>query len=366
MKIGIITLTGINYGNRLQNYAVQEIITKLGYDVKTFHNPFFPGFNQYIHIIKKLVKKVFFFYKYRADLDRETRFGEFDKKYIRYSKFWLNKKNHRIKIAKQFDCLICGSDQVWNPSTQNYGYNNFGMFAEQAKRISLAASFGVDKFPETRRTEFSSYIKGFYRISVREESGAEIVRSLVNKNVETIIDPTLMIDGSDWLKLAKKPSWLGEGEYVLEYILGNRDEELNDIRRYIEMNKKVYIKLMDRSILEYYTIDPGEFIYLIYHCKAMITDSYHGAIFSFIFDKPLMIFERIDQYESMHTRLYNLLKNLHLEDRLRHNMENYKMQIFTCDYSIGKENLCKEKNKFNTFIQEALGLNYYESDRNVS
>lgn len=245
--------------------------------------------------------------KYGAEVKRERTFAIFDKKYVKFSHFWMNRPKDLKKASVYYDCFVCGSDQVWNPSTYNYGANNFAMFAGGGKKkITMAPSFGVTDFPAERKEEFATYLNSFSQLSIREKSGADIIRQLTGRDTQVVIDPTLMFKADEWEKIEECPSWLKNKKYLLTYTLGNQYQK-EWIQQFAEKYNLDVINLMDQSNLDYYTVDPAGFLYLIHHCEIMVTDSFHGSVFSVLFDRPLVIMERKDEFVSMNTRLDNLV-----------------------------------------------------------
>lgn len=219
-KAAIITLTVANHGNRLQNLATQWIFEELGYETETIHNPFDPTYSEIKHNIINFAKKIIGNARQKSNANREEAFKLFDRRYIKYSKYWINNANHRRILDNQYDLFVCGSDQLWNPTTENYGANNFAMFCQNNKKITMAPSFGVETFPERRVEEYRNYLNSFRHLSVRETSGAQIIKSITGRDAKVVIDPTLMIAKEKWESIAKKPGWLGDNKYILCYVLG--------------------------------------------------------------------------------------------------------------------------------------------------
>ncbi|URN84112.1 polysaccharide pyruvyl transferase family protein [Acetobacterium wieringae] len=284
---------------------------------------------------------------------RERAFNKFDVRFIKYSKYWLNNKKHRELLDSQYDYFVCGSDQIWNPSTYNFGSNNFAMFATSTKKVTMAPSFGVTDFPKEREKEFRECLNTFKYVSVREVSGTEIVKTLTGKEAEVTIDPTLMIDKDTWRIIAQKPAWLKDGNYILCYTLGMQymNDWVNDLAKQYDSN---VINLMDNSYFDYYTTDPAGFLYLIDNCKLMITDSFHGSIFAIVFDRPLVVMERKDEYVSMNTRLDNMLHLFDLEDRRYSNVVQTN-QFMKHSYCHTYEIIREEQKKGNEFLQKSFG-----------
>ena len=352
-KAAIVTLTVANYGNRLQNLAVQMILENMGYETETLHNPFDPNYSEKSHQLKNKIKMLLFRKKFYAQVSRERAFDAFDERYIKYSKYWMNNPKHIAVLNQKYDFFVCGSDQLWNPTSYNYGANNFAMFASSEKKVTMAPSSGVTEFPKEREHEFAEYLNTFRRISVRESSGAEIVRQLTGKHAYTAIDPTLMISRDQWASVSEKPSWFKDEKYILCYFLGSSYLD-KTIKTIAEEHHCRVIDLMDKSNIDYYTTDPSGFLYLVAHSELMITDSFHGSVFSVLFDRPLAVVERKDEFVSMNTRLDNLLGLFGLEDR-KFSVLSESDRFMDHDYSIAYKILEKEKKAAYDFLISSFG-----------
>lgn len=350
-KAAIVTLTVANYGNRLQNLATQWVIESFGYETETLHNPFELNYSRWKHQLINNIKRIVGNKRQKLNAKREQSFDRFDSRYIKYAPFWLNNNKHIGKLNEYYDCFVCGSDQLWNPTTYNYGAKNFGMFAENKKKITMAPSFGVDKFPDERKEEFKEYLNTFKRLSVREKSGQDIIYALTGRESQVVIDPTLMIDRDKWEKIAKRPDWLSDKKYILLYALGDAYmakwvQEVSERKAYEVIN------LMDCENGDYYCADPSQFLYLIQHCELMITDSFHGSVFSIIFNRPFVVMERKDKYVSMNTRLDNLLDMFGLVDRRFSLIKDSDM--FHIDYKHVYKILDEKRQEAYNFVKKAV------------
>lgn len=221
------------------------------------------------------------------------------------------------------------------------------------KSFTYASSFGIDEFDES----FKKYLKkifntkSFNKISIREKSGAEVLSNILNRNdIVNLIDPTLLLDVNDWNKIVKKPKKKIDN-YVLCYFLGNNENKVK-IEEYARKNNLKIVNLLDFND-DFYLSDPSEFLYLEKNAKMIFTDSFHSSVFAFIFKTPLIIFNRVDNYEKMNSRLYDFVDMFEL-DCLYDSSRNFDDYIF--DYSKGYNVLKKEKDKSYIFLKQALRL----------
>ena len=185
---------------------------------------------------------------------------------------------------RDFDYYLCGSDQVWNPLYHKPSY--FATFAAKEKRVSYAASFGISALPEQYACKYKDYLNDMQHISVREQTGAEIVQQLTGKDAISLVDPTLMLDKNNWKSISKKPKFNIESKYLLTYFLGTISEETDSyIKKIAEENHLQIISLHKFAKNDYwYYTGPSEFIWLIENASLVCTDSFHASVFSVIKD----------------------------------------------------------------------------------
>ncbi len=322
--IGILTLNGFfNYGNRVQNYALQIVLEKLNFKVDTIwwdeskklvadKNLFnFKSLRRYVlnkHGFRESGTRDFL-----ADGIKEYNIKKFSEKYIH--------TQYEYKIAsdlnERYDHFVVGSDQVWNP----YWVNSeimYLMFAKPEKRIAYAASYGIAEIPEKYRKEVKHALEGMHAISVREEAGAEIVRTLTGKDVPVLIDPTALLTKEEWYSIAEKPFYIKDERYILTYFLGEVPKNIQrEIDNIAQTNGFSVIHLMDKSNLDHYCTSPQEFIWLIKNCEIMYTDSFHGTIFSIIMNKPFIVTSKKTRNKKMNmdSRIDTILSTFKLSDR---------------------------------------------------
>lgn len=349
-KVGIVTITlGINYGNRLQNYALQETLNKIGVVSQTFENIY-----QEKNIFKKIKRQQVLKKKEKIFELKLKKFHEFDNKYINI-KGKIKSSHVPKKINKQFDYFICGSDQIWNPYFDGNRGPNFLMFAKKDKTISYAASFGTSDIPSERKLEFKKYLEHIGSLSCREEQGVKIIKDLTGRDAQLVLDPTLLLNKTEWEQIAKKTKYAPQKKYLLTYFLGNiSDDYIKKINYISDKNNLKVFNVMDLSDINKFSTDPSEFIYLIQNAELICTDSFHGTIFSIIFNKPYIIFDRNDNIESMSSRFTSLNNILKLPNRYYKNIR--EEDIFKIDYSLINITIEKERNKSIEYLKKSLKL----------
>lgn len=192
-KVAIITIESMNFGNRLQNYALQQVLKSQNCSVKTLHRK--PKISGCKANLKRCVQSIL--------QTKAAKFRQFDSN-IDFSNIVIDRDNYPQDLSRQFDYFIVGSDQVWNPFYDFVaGKCDFLTFANDNQKISYAASLGVSEIPKERTEEYKEYLKTFKAISVREKQGAKIVKNLANRETTVVLDPTLLLDENEWTKVEK-------------------------------------------------------------------------------------------------------------------------------------------------------------------
>ena len=340
--IGIVTINDFNYGNRLQNLAMLQIVKE--YDeafnlLCDFENFKLKPFDR----LKVIVKKIFL----KNERERVKNFKRFNKKYINNYPVKLKRTMNFENINKKFDAYIVGSDQIWNPNFYPNMYFNFLGFAGDKKKIAVSPSISVSLLTNSQKDEFVKYIDSFDYLSCREREGCELLKEFTNKEIIHLIDPTLYLDREFWFSKCEKPVFHDETkEYILVYALGEKEK----ISKFADENKFKIIDILDKNT-PYYRCGPSQFLYLIKNARLVLTDSYHASIFSFLFNTPMIIFERIDKNVSMNSRITNLVEVLDIRNRLFKNINLNEIFITNYNYTL----LEKYKAKFNLYIRETIG-----------
>lgn len=363
-KVGIVTINdNDNYGNRLQNYATQTVLESLGINAITIknRNRFNNRYNNKITMLKKILGEVH--YVLFKDKKRKTKRYKCFKEFNKNIKFTKCIKTMNSKMNNQYDYFIVGSDQVWKPTYERLSEMDLLMFAKPEKRISYAASFGIDQLPEKNKEKTKRELEKFKMISVREEAGKKIVEDLTNrKDVEVLLDPTMMLDQEQWDKVSKKPEMLKEEKYILTYFLGEISEKRkNEINRIAQKYDCKIINILDKNS-EFYQTGPSEFLYLEKNAFLICTDSFHSCVFALIYKRPFVVFDREDNLVKMNSRIDTFLNTFKLNNRrfngtiLEENLDN--------NYEEAYEILNKEKLKSIEFLRKALNLNGEEYNEN--
>lgn len=367
-RIGILTINVnlMNHGNRLQNYALQEILRKLGHNALTVdYTPVYPAssFSYSASIQKKagrffplrmlpgkavrLIVRFVNRYAYRRKIES---FNDFVRSKIK----WTNEKytlgSDFSALNQKFDYMIAGSDQIWNPYWEGTQPVYFMGFVPPEKRIAYAASFGVSEIPDDMCERYRAYMNQIPHISCREDTGCDIVENLTGRRPEHVLDPVFLLSKDEWSAMEKEPSrqYLTRKPYILAYFLGGISESTNErIKSF--MNSGYSVVYMDRrDRFDSIFASPEEFLFLVDHAEKILTDSFHGCVFSLIFNKPFMYFDRevSGGNRDMSSRLSSLSRMI----QCRISEEGITLR----DYPAINQVLARERIKSMNFLEASL------------
>lgn len=305
MRINIITQPLFcNYGGILQNYALQEVLRSMGHEVLTVNVPpreiaSHPGWKDYAHAIINMGKRIrgqydcpflnpHTFAKKERELSEPQR--EFVRKHIKKvdCKSPFSKETELVHPA---DLWIVGSDQVWrpwcSPNIENYF---FDFLDDTTPRIAYAASFGTDRWEisEEQTPRIRELAARFKAISVREASGVELCKDYLGIEAQHVLDPTLLLTAEDYIALTGENDYPQE-RYIATYILDPNPDKKKAIK---DESRAFGLPVVPVGRMHRDSFDSVEsWLATIAHADRVITDSFHGTVFSIIFRRPVKILE---------------------------------------------------------------------------
>ena len=353
-KVGIFTIQDSdNYGNRLQNFALQETIKQLGFECYSFMNYRRTNFqNSKIKIIfiKNLVK-IKSFIGNLLNHKRFNNFKAFNKNITFYDKE-IDFSNYQ-RFFNDLDYIVVGSDQVWNADILRLSNVDLLEGIPKEKRVAYAASFGTTNVPDDCKNLLKNNLSEFSHISVREMAGQRIIEDVANiKNVNVLVDPTMLIDCKKWKKIAKKPDGINNKKYVLCYFLGPlSDKNRKIINEFAAEKNWIIIDILNKKN-SFYNSGPAEFLWLEKNAELICTDSFHSSVFALLFGRPFLVLNREDKLADMSSRLDTLLEKFELENRKFSGKIDDDTLI--CSYDKSYEILENERKKSLKFLGEAL------------
>lgn len=350
-KIGLcVCYDTKNFGSQLQVMATQKAIEMLGYDYEVirYKKKLTPAFilksiprlfNPYFVTTKiKKIKKQKSIKKHpeveRMVAIRNRRFDDFVKRYFtKLSRPYVGYKDLK-KGTQNYDAFLTGSDQLWLPGNLGSHFYTQEFVQEEMLKIAYATSFGVSHIPGYQKSRTKYYLNRFQHLSSRELRGSEIIYELTGRQTATVADPTLLFSGADWLSFFENKKVVSE-PYIFCYFLG-----MNGSHREIakELKEKTGLKVVTVPFLDHFVeddmvfgdeklfdIDAADFINLIRNAEYILTDSFHGTVFSILNHKKFITFNRFSEEskESRNSRIDSLCNILGLSER------RYQKDIFT-------------------------------------
>ncbi|MBM6672339.1 polysaccharide pyruvyl transferase family protein [Marseilla massiliensis] len=335
-KIGLVSVHNPNYGSLLQTYALQTYLNEIGvnneiilYTKKNDLRQIRRLMNVQLVLMKwRVVYRDIYCRFFYPDIAksfslRMKAFENFKKKYFKFSPNHIGWKD-LLTTNQDYDTFIIGSDQVWNPI--NIGTDFFNLlFTEDDKyRISYASSFGVSSIPNSQIKKTKQYLERIQCLSTREKTGVEIIKDLTGRDAELVCDPTLLVNKDLWDRLKGEKRFINE-KYIFCYFLGNNPEHRDFANRFKAKTgyKLVALQHLDELILsdinfadiKPFDVGPAEFVNLISNAEFVLTDSFHGTIFSLLYHKRFFTFSRFESSSkgSTNSRVVSLLEMMNVK-----------------------------------------------------
>lgn len=384
MKIAILTLPlHYNYGGNLQCYALIRTLQKLGhevYNIAIIQNQQLPPLKlrPYLYtkrFINKLLGRKYscIFAEQKVIKDRNIVHkyaDEFIKKNIPSTPHQYKDSLSLNELNKyKFNAIIVGSDQVWRPK---YAFPDIRSFFlnflennQQTLRIAYAASFGTDinEYTEQEMHDCGSLIEKFNAVSVRENSALHLIHDVFKWNCPTppqlVLDPTMLLEKEEYMKLVPANIKQDSAKDLFYYILDMTPDKKNLIDHICKDKRLEKFTVFPKSTLpnskvENRIIPPVEdWIQGFNRAELVITDSFHGCIFSIIFNKPFIVFANEKRGIA---RFHSLLKMFNLEDRLITNFADFRQKRMDSTINWTEVNTIMETKKRESvsFLQKAL------------
>lgn len=376
MKLAILTLPlHLNYGGILQAYALQETLIRMGHEVYLVNLPL-PKVRKpdlLKEYAKRFVKKYFLSQPislrgWPSENEYRTiaqNINPFIQQHLKLVQCYSDEDILNWCLTEKIEGFIVGSDQVWRPSYSSFISSFFLEFLGELKlkRISYAASFGLDIWPfsltDTHR--FGEILKCFNAVSVREDTAVLLCDKYWNINAELVLDPTLLLTSSDYIHLSSKQD-LQLNEILTAYILDMSEEKkemMDSLSKYTglqvhyAMAKEKYWTAGAPHLQDCILPSIEYWLYSILNADFVVTDSFHGMVFSILFNKQFICIGNKGRGVS---RFTSLLKWMSLEDRLIYSVNDLDMNILLkkIDYGRVNELLNSAKERSMNFLQHAL------------
>ncbi len=328
MDVGVITIHNHhNYGAVLQAFALNHTIRKLGHDCKTIDCNLDPEKGrrfQWTRYPGALLPNLYIAWHKRAGKRHDRRFRDFIRNKIPLTDVRYDSLKQMTEVPPCFEVYIAGSDQIWRPSMLNKeigdAYHLSFASPERSRLVAYAPSFGVSEIPDSYKQRITRYLMRYHALSARETRGRELIKELTGKEVEQVLDPTLLLNADDYNQILRPPSM--SGEYLLLYPMELGHDLgffklVKQVKKYLSLPVVCVLPLQfsyqwllvaDKIILD---AGPREFLGLFQNASFVCSNSFHGTVFSIIYRKNFIGFP----HSESNIRITSLLEKIGLMDR---------------------------------------------------
>lgn len=369
-----------NYGSQLQSYATTVELARRNIDFEVIRykkkitplllvkslprllNPVFIN----DRIIETSQKKMMLKLHPQLAQDNAVRNAAFDKfsqsRFKKLSPVYYGYEQLKEQ-SKKYTAVMVGSDQLWSPSGITSNFYNLMFADDNTVKISYATSFGVSQINPKYHKIYNTFLNRLDFISVRENSGKKIVEELSSNKAEVVCDPVILLDAEQWLKEIPNKRLYDE-PYIFAYFLGKSAEYRDAVTKFA---KQKGLKIVTEPHMDSYNkadenfgdytpfdIGPAEFVNLIRNAEYVFTDSFHGSVFSMLYQKQFLVFNRYsdNSSSSKNSRIDSFCKNYGLSDRRYNgNIADVENKINYEDV-LGKVDEHRQKSK--AFLDKAL------------
>ena len=383
MKIGILTQPlQNNYGGILQAYALNEVLHSLGHEVIIINRQSkkVSTFRKFGSVLKRIligrtIAPTFLMNEsFKEEISRETR--RFREKYIpNLSQLITDNEDMHNLSNMGFDAYVVGSDQCWrprySPNIRNY-FLDFAINDNRVKRIAYAASFGVShwEFTNEDTAACSELLNKFNAISVREDSAIDLIKKKLGRDDAIhVLDPTMLLNKEHYNDLVESENAPASPGNLNVYVLDKTSEKDKLVR---QIEEKLQLKAFEVLPLkrlneekvtkgnkeDFVYPNPAAWIRGFQDAKFVVTDSFHGTVFSILHNVSFIV---IGNSERGLSRFQSLLKLFGLEDRLITDVDTTKIEYFTdkkIDWVRVNKILDQEREKSLEFLKKWLQVNF--------
>lgn len=284
----------------------------------------------------------------------------------------ITSKEQLLALNEKYDKFVVGSDQVWNLKCNGYDGAFFLDFvSDDSKKVAYAASFGTYDLNPDDKSLYEKYIKRFESISVRENSGVNLVKNLTGKDSISCMDPVLLAGRNFW-ESKKDKSFNSKEKYIFVYHLGHGKR----VAKFAKQLKKstglkvffatghlgnmVYYSIFDENVS---SASPEQFLSLISGAEFVVTNSFHATVLSIVFRKQFYTISKGDEKNSYNTRIFNLLSDYDLKERIMSEFHHIAL-ISNEKYDAVEEKIIFLAKNSLLFLCKSLGLEKVDGNNN--
>lgn len=333
MKVGILTFQAShNCGSMLQAFALQKVLERelnaeveiIDYANKNSRNLY--GFIDWRLNRKSLLRSFNNITHYNVVKQSRGEYEDFKKRYLVLSDKSLRNTKELAEYISKYDILIAGGDQVWNVKCTDAGKEYYLDFVHNIRKISYSPSLGginILKYADDL-SYYKSILQEFEKISVREPNGKKWLEELSGRDVTIVADPTLLLTQKEWEELLPVPEI--EGKYIFNYAFYHNFEEVNEAIEHISKRTGMPVYILDHKSYSFYHLDKyGFFKYektgplamlgLMKNASLVMTQSFHGTLFSALFHRKFWSYNTEEYYYSDDDRATAILHQFGLDER---------------------------------------------------
>lgn len=380
MKIGIISdfrLDTVNYGNHLQAYALNfylrrhcgieqvDSLVLCGKDLKQYTNIFHP--DAWKRKVKNMMQKK------SVKLSDPEIVKERLMHFRRFRDANIPMRDQAVSPEDlqntDYDAFVVGSDVVWQQGSASVSRIRFLDFTAQKpfRRIAYAPSFANDYMPRWNMRYIRKYLKAFDAVSVREHSSVEALKKHGITGVQYCVDPTLLLTVQEWEALEQRPEEIPEdSRYLFVYLLG-RDPAYRDRLEELAREQGLKLVIVPHACGEYVPADEEmdaikvsacsieNWLWLIHHAELVVTDSFHGTVFSSIFQRKFVVLKRIMENMDINNRMKDYLHQIGQGDKALSADRLMEVDSLTWDYDQIRDAISVRRQNSIQFLKNALG-----------
>lgn len=375
MKIGVVTFfDNGNYGSELQAIATKEFCANRGHDV-TFLR--IQSNNKVVRFIKRMRSRILVWYNCKTDKVYSKYYNDRRKNAIVQPIISFELKSHihgsvaqfiksqsispwKMRHNSPFDCYICGSDQIWSALRIPVWVENFLEGVSPMRKIAYAPSLGVNDVPEYYIRSIAPLVRDFKFLSVREDMAANILEKRIGVKPHVVVDPTILVGRKTWDKLLEKEKLPRlSNSYIFCYFLGEINNNLINFLNNFAKGREIIILPYEHHAEnlingKYVLANQFEFLNYIRYADYVFTDSFHGTVFSLLYNREFAVFQRSHVgVAKQSTRVESLLSTYGLMNRLVNFPEDVNL-LPKIDYDQINVKLQSEREKSINFLDGAL------------
>lgn len=344
-----------NVGSCLQAYALFRTIKQAGYSVCFINYRTFSRLGLFKHKIKEMGAGIFTYFPFLLPRYFQMPAYCFQRQFLKQTVLYTTKQQ-LASLKGQFKMYLCGSDQIWAPNVLDTAYL-LSFADDNTPKFSYASSIGLPTIPKEKQLLYKHYLQRFNQITVREEQGAKLLRTLLNRPVESVLDPTFLVEKAHWQQISVKPTV--KSPFLFCYLLGHNPTYQQWIS---EVAKQQHLSVIcvtpypmpAKTGWTYFrNVGPREFLGYILQSNLVMTDSFHGMALSINLEKNFYVLERFTQTDpiNQNSRIYNILQLLQLHSRL---LKNVPLNLSPVNYEGVNLLLQKERTRCKQILEDML------------